>query len=616
MRKLIVLSFWVGFLVIALELLFVLLQPLKVSPFEFVLFLVYGCIGFGLLCSAATFLWNLIALRLTSDQRMKSGSAVAIPIALFLSFRIALVMRTAGLHFSWSIVGTLLLISFLTWSFNRLIRRVSLLENVRPWQVLSGFLLLICILFSFWNRSRIATQDASAKGKPNILLISVDTLRRDRLGCYGYQAARTPHIDALARQSVLFEDAVSPIPLTGPSHVTMLTGLYPHRHGVPANGIRLSKNLITVPETLAKAGYETAAFVSGWTLKNDSVGLSTKFAHYGEDFSCTRIFPDSILKLTVPRVLVRLTGSVIGYHLEHRERPAEATTRDVLSWLSGKRNRPFFLMVHYFDPHGPHIDPSNVTSSHRDTAAVFDYSQPAEIKRQILSDPSRVERVKQAYDREISYTDSQFGLLMDKLKELKLDQNTVVIFTADHGESLTEHGWYFDHGEYLYETCVLVPLLIRFPGKSQMKTRISHQVRLVDLAPTILEITGQKMANKIDGESLIPILKGTESQPRVSFGELQQGSGDSSRSRYYVRMNGYKLIWNFDRRELTHPVPAYEELYDLSSDPNEEHNLISTAPPVLEYLRSAMKSRLPQRLYDLQSPESDVREQLEALGYL
>ncbi len=454
----------------------------------------------------------------------------------------------------------------------------------------------------------------------NVLLISVDTLRRDRLGCYGFAHAHTPNIDALAGAGVLFEEVLSPVPLTGPSHTTMLTGVYPVHHGAYANGVALRDDVVTLPEILAHAGYRTAAFVSGYTLRNVSLGLASRFHHYDEDFALWPPLPDVVLlNLSLPHLAAQ-SSRALGYPIEQVQRRGLRTTERALAWLSRHRDHSFFAFVHYFDAHGPHVAPPPYdrmfapNDPPQADESEFYFNRPVRLR--LVSSPKGIAHLTNMYDGEIAYADEQVGRLLSGLEALGLADNTLVIFTADHGESLTEHDFFFDHGEYLYETCVRVPLIIRFPDRRYAQIRKTGQVRLVDLTPTILQLLGIKSPVSFDGKSLVPILEGSEPPgQRVSFGTIRLGEGEDVRSRFYVRQDGYKLIWNLDRREEASTRPAVEELYDLTRDPDELHNVIAQAPPALEPLRSRLQAWVQEKAEPASALSDSVKERLRALGY-
>jgi arylsulfatase A-like enzyme len=404
-------------------------------------------------------------------------------------------------------------------------------RNAGVWYGASALVLTASLGFALQSArsdaTTIASVSATAPGetaaRPNILLITMDTTRRDHLGPYGYHDARTPHLDAFARQSVVFEDAVTSAPLTGPSHTTMLTGLYPADHGVEDNGVLLPPDTPTIADTLRAAGYRTAAFLSGWTLKDRAVGLAPHFDYYDDEFNCWRLVPDVLDSLAAQHFGLLAVERLTGYRFLHRERLGETTTKRALAWLSRPSDRPFFALVHYFDAHGPHMTPLP-DDIHRVRAPAFDYSRsPARSSRSSAIRRGSPKPIR-GYDDEIAYVDAQVGSLLEQLDAIGAAKNTVVIVTADHGESLTEHGEYFGHGEFLYETTIRVPLMIRFPDGRAAGTRPSEQVGLVDLAPTIAEIASTGTEGDYDGTSLLGILDGTDEGARTRFGSVRAGS--------------------------------------------------------------------------------------------
>lgn len=617
-RVLIALSFLVGTAFGAAECVRAIHHTTSISFLQVTLLLLDGCLAYGSAAAILTVFW-LTGRRLFRNSGV--DGSVAVGIAIGMGFTIHFIYALAKLHepkLAWLIPGCILMgavfgsiTRWISWRFPFLQERFTwiLLSCVI---VLSGFGLFI-------RGSRAGSPGKSDHSMPNVLLISVDTLRSDKLGCYGYKAARTPVIDQLAAQGVLFEQATSHVPLTGPAHATMLTGLYPDHHGAVVNGVAIRGDVRTVPEILSTMGYRTAAFVSGWTLKNASVGLAGRFGLYDEDFARWNFLPDIALKLPLLRLAVTVS-SLSGYEIDPLERPGERTTTRALEWLSHHHDQPFFLFVHYFDPHAPYSPPSRYAKMHdpdyRGDPTPFRFSLPQEVKKQIVSDPQRVQHMKAMYDGEISYVDEEVGRLLKALESLNLTENTLVVFTADHGESQTEHNFFFDHGEFLYETCIRVPLIFRFPRGKYSGIRWNKQIRMVDLAPTILRAVGLKQMPSLDGLSLLPILDGSESNERISFASVHSALGESRRSRYAVRENGYKLIWNFDLREELNDLPASEELYDLTTDPEELKNQIVFSPAPLDGLRAKLQEWLRHNRQGQSGLSEEVRERLRALGYL
>lgn len=320
----------------------------------------------------------------------------------------------------------------------------------------------------------------------NFVLVTLDTLRADRLGSYGYSAAETPHLDRLASEGARFEQAISPVPSTLPSHATILTGLFPRGHGVRDNGtFLLADDHVTVAELLSGAGYETAAFVSSFVI-DSRFGLAQGFDTY---FDLDE-------------------GST--------ERVGGETTERALEWLSRPRQNPFFLWVHLYDPHAPFDAP----------------------------EPYRSRFAERPYDGEITYTDAVVGEILDRLESLGAKENTLVMVVGDHGESLGEHGEPY-HSWFIYDATLKVPFLARLPGVIPADSVIEEQVRLADLAPTALDLLGVPEARweGMQGTSLALWLTEGKREHLPAYAEslvprLQFGWGELKA----IRERGFKYI--------------------------------------------------------------------------
>jgi arylsulfatase A-like enzyme len=337
------------------------------------------------------------------------------------------------------------------------------------------------IFFILLLTCQIASGQAVEK-HPNILLITVDTLRADHLSAYGYHLKTSPQMDHLAAEGVRFARAYSVIPLTGPAHISLFTSRYPQDHGARINGVAVPKEskCLFLPQALRQLGYFNAAFVSAWPLTSRLTGLDRWFDVYDEE----------------------LTRS---YQLINSSRYAQDVTPRVISWLANRRKEPFFLWVHYFDPHSPYV----MRKEFEALEASGNQSQRFEWR-----DPAIRERAEQ-YDAEIRYTDYYLGKLLDALDQHGLRDSTLVVLTADHGESLGEHG-YVGHGRRLYEGILQVPLIMRYPKILRPKV-IQERVSLLDVTPTILDLvisadrkrklpgsfTGQSLSKAVQGEGRV-----------------------------------------------------------------------------------------------------------------
>ncbi|HEY6324329.1 MAG TPA: sulfatase-like hydrolase/transferase [Thermoanaerobaculia bacterium] len=367
------------------------------------------------------------------------------------------------------------------------------------------------------GESAASARTEAAGGPLNLLLVTLDTVRSDHLGCYGDAAAETPHLDALARQGVRFAHASSPVPLTLPSHTTILTGLLPPHHGTRNNGTApLAAGIPTLATVLAGAGYRTAAFVAAFVLDH-RFGLNRGFAVYDDEIE---------------------RPADVSWMLE-AQRPGDQVVDRALGWLAAADARPFFLWVHLYDAHAPYNPPSPYRERH----------------------PGR------PYDGAIAFDDAQVGRLLAALASRGLDDRTVVAIAADHGESLGEHGE-LTHGLLLYEPVLSVPLLLRAPGLAAR--RVDTPVSLVDLAPSLAGLLRQPLpappGGALDGRDLsAALLAGREPAPSELYAETR-----------YPEVFGWSPLFALRRRELKYIAAPRPELYDLHSDPHETRNL---APP-------------------------------------
>ncbi len=364
------------------------------------------------------------------------------------------------------------------------------------------------------GESAAAARTAAAGGPLNLLLVTLDTVRSDHLGCYGDAAAETPHLDALARQGVRFARASSPVPLTLPSHTTILTGLLPPHHGTRNNGTApLAAGIPTLATILAGAGYRTAAFVAAFVLDH-RFGLNRGFAVYDDE----------------------IERPADASWLLEAQRPGDQVVDRALGWLAAADPRPFFLWVHLYDAHAPYNPPSPYRERH----------------------PGR------PYDGAIAFDDAQVGRLLAALASRGLDDRTVVAIAADHGESLGEHGE-LTHGLLLYEPVLSVPLLLRAPGIAAR--RVDTPVSLVDLAPSLAGLLRQPLpppkGGALDGRDLsAALLAGREPPPSELYAETR-----------YPEVFGWSPLFALRRRELKYIAAPHPELYDLHSDPHETRNL-------------------------------------------
>jgi len=440
-------------------------------------------------------------------------------------------------------------------------------------------------------------------GRPNILLVSIDSLRADHVHAYGYARETSPIIDGLARDGVLFRTVVSPTPWTLPAHLTLLTALPPERHGVVADGQRLRDNATFLAEVLWRAGYTTAGFVSAPYL--DAVyGFSQGFDHYDDYTIAKRSFDASEQGTTSPALL-----RIVSEWLQR--------------WGAGRRDRPFFAFIHMWDVHYDYTPPPPYDSmfdpDYHGTVTGENYWYGTQVHKDM--DARDLEHIIALYDGEIRFTDLHLGYVLDELRNLGVLENTIVVVTADHGDEFFEHGRK-GHKQDLYDESILVPLVIRFPAKVPAGRVVEDQVRLMDIAPTIIALAGLPPQpdfgpNGLQGphapQDLIPWITADSASALPALPAFSDLVGDAPVPVAALRARSSKFIKEQRGR-------GAEELYDLASDPGEHQNLLrdgSGETPLREQLamwRStwAGGSNLAQAMV----LSDEHKERLHALGYL
>jgi arylsulfatase A-like enzyme/Tfp pilus assembly protein PilF len=389
-----------------------------------------------------------------------------------------------------------------------------------------------------------------------VLLVTIDTLRADRLGAYGYAAGETPRLDALAADGVRFDQAISPMPMTLPSHTSLMSSLYPYEHGVRDNAdFEIDEGIELLAESFDAAGYDTGAFIAAYVL-HSRWGLAPGFDHYDDD-GINRI------------------DDVGG--AGRAERRGDEVLDVALPWIRQPREAPFFSWVHLYDPHAPYAAP----------------------------EPWGTRFAHEPYDGEVSYTDTLIGELVDELAAADLLDNTIILVTADHGEDLEDHGEP-GHGIFLYDTVMRVPMILRLPDGAAAGTVVEEQVRLIDVGPTLLDLAELSAPDGITGESMSPLLVGG-GQPRPAYSETMYPRWHFGwQELYALRADGFKYILA--------PAP---ELYDLAADAGERDNLADTRVELADALHEALEA-LEADVDDSARVDAtgEAARRLRALGYI
>jgi len=396
--------------------------------------------------------------------------------------------------------------------------------------------------------------------RPDVFLITIDTLRADHVHCYGYDRIRTPALDLLAKQGIRFTQAFTPSPITNSSHTSIMTGLLPSAHGVSDFGVPLPAIHPTLAALLAKRGYRNAAFIGAVILdsKNLAPGLDRGFEFYDN-------FPE-------PATTKSRWGRIERRGMEVEQR-AE-------SWLNAHPAGAHFVWLHFYDPHDPYEPPPPYSEVYKD----------------------------RLYDGEIAYADSALGRFLAYLKKQQWYEGAMIVVVGDHGEGLGEHRE-DTHGIFLYDSTTHVPLIVKLPNEREAGRTVAAQVRTTDIMPTVLSLLGVAAPPSLDGDSLEPFLTGIEATPRTVFGETDYPLRFGWAPLRSVRKEGFEFI--------EAPKP---ELYDLHADPGELRNQYQPWDGTVQKLRRVLAELSAKSPAAGKTSPGAVSvgtiDELHALGYL
>ncbi|MBW2282230.1 MAG: sulfatase [Deltaproteobacteria bacterium] len=434
----------------------------------------------------------------------------------------------------------------------------------------------------------LASLGCAGEAPVSIVMITIDTLRADHVGSYGYFRDVTPAIDALASEGVLFEHAIAPMATTLPSHTSLLTSSYPARHGVRANFQSYQRRVPldgddfqTFAQLLKRAGYETAAFVSVYHLRPET-GIAAGFDTFD----------------TVP-------GDRGGQGLDRITRTADQTTRRAVDWL-GRRtdDRPFFMWVHYFDPHSPYSPPARYRQAYGDAAALTAFIREKRVPERY---EGRTRALHDRYDGEIRFADDQIGVLFAALRRLGLYDDAAIVLTADHGEGLGQHG-VLEHG-VIFNEQIEVPLILRLPKGARAGERVATVVSLIDVLPTLVSVLGLSVPTaQFDGIDVL------SEERRYALAEREY-----SKRRFGSDVN---LSLTGERWKYVYHSEQADSLFDLGADPVEVNDVLADHPEVAAAMRQEILRLVEQYgeegaalgVEPTVSPE--MREALETLGYV
>jgi len=455
--------------------------------------------------------------------------------------------------------------------------------------IIVGILLMCCLFFLSSFYGDIVSENA--KPPEGIILISLDTLRADHLGTYGYHRNTSPYIDAFAKESVVFENAVVQSPWTLPSHMSIMTSLYPSSHGVLEKNNRLADEHVTLAELLRAKGYKTAAFADGAFMKG-SYGFKQGFDIYDGDnwIGIARILPKA------------------------------------KKWLKENKSNPFFLFIHCYDIHDPYAPPPPYDTIFHD----FHYTgnfvpstkkmQAAAWRRLEVNDED-VLHIKALYDGGIRYTDEKIGEFLSYLQELGIKDSSIVIITSDHGEEFKEHGSFL-HWKLYFRPNLHVPLIMHMPNYPKKDIRIRELVQSIDILPTILDSAHLPPHSKAQGRSLLPLIRQNSTFLRRSWWRIFHSfrkkedfsfaeGKDKKSDDYSIIKGNYQLMYDLESKST--------RLFNIKNDPLAQNNITDNHAALVKQLLSKlinMYTEIPKYKTSTFTLDKQTREQLEELGYI
>jgi arylsulfatase A-like enzyme len=440
--------------------------------------------------------------------------------------------------------------------------------------------------------------------RANVVLITLDTTRADHIGCYGYSDARTPNLDRLAEAGVQFDRALCLVPLTAPSHATIMTSLYPETTGVVLNGMRLRADVPTLGEQFLNVGYATAAFVASSSVCARDTALDRGFELYDDAVTPAEGYhPSPMMPLGAAEKL-----SLLAKDDDGAERPADEVTDAALRWLERRRHRPFFLWLHYFDPHDDYLPPAafappGLSGRHLQERINKNWAGGK-------GGPNLPANVAALYDGEIAFMDAEIGRFLDALDDMGMRQRTTVVVVADHGEAFGEHGTKY-HGFRLYHEEIEVPLIVcDLGGNLPPLPDAPGPVSALDVAPTILDLAGIPIPPSMRGHALFRETESSSPIYCICVPEVRRESKYAIGRLEALVAPGEKLIVHND---------GSLEYYDLAADPfekddvaDERRDRVAALLATIEGVQATVEPAPAAVL----STDQDTIDKLRALGYI
>jgi arylsulfatase A-like enzyme len=577
------------------------------------------------------------------DDWFAIGYSVYISLVLFLIVSLKINERILGDIFSknsivWNSVVLIcfamlgILLYWLVLMTYRIRQKIINFINIKT-GIVGVCIVMLCSLFLYysiiWEKGRSEDVEAAKNGMPNIIIIVADALRADHLSCYGYKRDTTPNIDELAKEGALFKTCIAQSSWTRPSVASLFTSLYPSMHLAYTVNQRLPEYLTTMAEVLKGKGYTTCGISANLILKEE-FGYSQGFDYYNVETQ------ESIYACFCSKRKDLLFGMLGEWLFKRMFKPYDAVeidcdllTQKALNWIEKKGGSPFFLYLHYMDPHAPYNPPESYERMYSEDYKGKKYRMGEVIRLKKMGreiSPKELQNIIDRYDGEITFMDEYIGKLINALKEMQLFENTLLVFTADHGEAFFEHND-TTHGQSLYNELIHVPLIITYPKLIKRNTVIDTPVAMIDIMPTIMEVLNIPCFNEMQGKSFLTLFQDEDPIKHKEFiiSELfvQRGKGGwctaiiTKDYKYILIENSLNNI--LGSKKLAHK--KLQEFYDLRNDPKELYNIFCPKSEAVGKLKKKLLVYLSFKRQHIHSPEEveideDTKQQLKALGYM
>lgn len=500
---------------------------------------------------------------------------------------------------------------------------------LKVWAVGLALAFAAALIFAFSGAPEGYAEKESAPPPgdvPSVLVLLIDTLRADHLSCYGYERRTSPNMDRVAAEGALFLNSYSQASWTKPATASLMTGVYPSTHQTTTMGSGLMDSFRILPEIYSDHGFRTAILTSN-NLVSPLFGFDqgVDFFHYGKAQMVRELMLGNIIR-TLLRSNQERKQKVEDYFwrveafLRFSERvdydpSAEALNARFLEWLEEDLHRPFFAYIHYIEPHYPYTPPAPFDTLFAPIEPGA-YVQPTHnygfqpFDRMDSVDPALLEAVLGEYDGEIAYLDDRFGRFFSELEKLGVLDNTILVITSDHGEEFFEHSMW-GHGHSLFDEVVRVPLIIRYPQRIPAGTEITGLASLVDILPTLMDLSGIEESGEFAGRSLMPLVDGGDTLSLESYGEVMKGG----RKAWFLTDGRYKIV-RYQKGVLERTM-----LFHLTDDGVEQVDLIDSIPAVADSLRLRMEDIYRESSSKAvegkeQRIDKATEDQLRALGYI